>query len=71
MAQYRLATADPDGPVVHTDSETNVPNDPNNREWQRYRFWCDVGNAPDPYVPPPPLPKLSEDQLRRVLEGKP
>lgn len=71
MSEYRLATADPDGPVVHTPGNTNVPNDPKNREWMLYKFWLARGNVPDPYEPPPPPPAFTQEEWANVLEGKP
>jgi hypothetical protein len=81
MSEYRLATADQNGPVIRTADGASIPADPANRDWQEYQKWLEAGGVPDPYVPPPepepvpPPPELSDAVLYdhenrlRALEG--
>lgn len=54
MAEYQLTA---DGGIVRTVDGAAIPNDPNNRDRQVYDDWRGAGNAPDPYVAPPPTPE--------------
>ena len=78
MADYILATPDPDGMVIRTADSATIPNDSANRDWQSYQMWLEEGNAPDPYIEPEPVPPPVEDvvlfdhEVRiRELEGAP
>lgn len=58
MADYRLGTADPNGPVIRTADNASIPSDPANADYQIYLAWVADGGVPDPYVePPPPVPQ--------------
>jgi hypothetical protein len=39
--------------VVRDEDGAFVPNDPDNIDWQAYLVWCEEGNEPTPYTPPP------------------
>lgn len=34
--------------VIRTADNANIPNDPNNRDWNVYAEWLSLGNIPDP-----------------------
>jgi hypothetical protein len=50
-ATYAL-TANPHT-VCRVADNAFIPDDPANRDYQEYLTWCETGNTPDPYVPPP------------------
>ena len=56
MSDYQLATSDPVGPVIRTTDQAHIPADPANRDWVEYQNWLALGNTPDLYVPPDPVP---------------
>jgi len=65
MADYQLATEDPDGPVIRTRDQANIPNVPGNADWERYRVWRSLGREPDPFGPPAPPPDAPEPYRAR------
>ena len=76
---YQLSTPDKNGPVLRLADSAYIPADPANRDWSEYLDWCDEGNKPKPYVPPPepeasaslPDPVLLDHENRiRALEQK-
>jgi len=81
MADYQLATSDPEGTVIRTEDGAFIPADPANRDYAEYQKWVEDGGVPDPYVPPPepePAPPAPEDVVLynhenrlRDLEGRP
>jgi hypothetical protein len=50
MAEYQLTETDV---VIRTADGATIPNDPANRDWQKYQKWLADGGVPDPYVKPP------------------
>ena len=50
MADYQLTATDI---VIHTATQSYIPNDPANRHRAEYEQWLADGGVPDPYVPPP------------------
>ena len=46
MAKYKLLE---DGRVVDNDTNSVIPNDPDNSDWQLYQEWLAEPNVPDPY----------------------
>ena len=82
MSDYQLATSDPVGPVIRTTDQAHIPADPANRDWVEYQNWLALGNTPDLYVPPDPVPVppapevadavlLDHENRLRTIEGKP
>jgi len=80
MADYRLATPDPEKDVIRTIDGAWIPADPANSDWQLYQNWVGQGNTPDPYIEPNPEPDpptqgelvLYDHEVRiRELEGAP
>jgi hypothetical protein len=55
MSDYQFASADEKGQVIRNEDNAHIPPDPANRDWQEYQNWLELGNIPDPYVPPPEL----------------
>ena len=54
MAEYQLTATDV---VIHTPTQSHIPNDPANRHRVEYEQWLADGGVPDPHVPlevPPP-----------------
>jgi hypothetical protein len=70
MADYRLASEDPDGSVIRTADMACIPNDPANRDWIEYQGWLEEGNTPDPYAKPiPPVnPELDSFAPKTMLQ---
>jgi hypothetical protein len=77
MADYQLTATDT---VIRNADQAYIPNDPANRDWVEYQNWLALGNVPDPYVPPEPVPPTPspEDEVLfdhenrlRSLEGQP
>lgn len=64
MSEYQLTSTDG---VVRCLDGAIIPNDPNNRDWIDYRDWAALGNTPDPYVPPPPVPDITRRQFYQQL----
>ena len=65
MADYQLTAND--NTVIRTEDQACIPNDPANRDWVEYQNWLALGNVPDPYVPPepvPPVPTAEEEAAR-------
>jgi len=43
--------------IVRIADNAGIPADPANTDYQQYLAWLAAGNAPEPYVaPPPPIP---------------
>ena len=77
MAEYQLTSTDI---VIRTADQAHIPNDPANRDRAEYDKWLADGGAPDPYVPPEPVPPQADPQTAalydhenrlRGLEGQP
>ena len=43
--------------IVRDEDGAFVPTDPDNTDYQDYLAWCDEGNEPTAYVPPPAVTK--------------
>ena len=73
MQPYRLATDDPDGPVIRVEDNAWIPNDPANRDWIAYQQWRaeSEDNRPDPMQTTPPGPPVVELPQPTTLEADP
>ena len=49
---YTLSVPEFNG-VVRDDDQAFIPTDPDNIDYQEFLAWCDDGNQPTPYTPPP------------------
>ena len=68
MAEYKIATADPNGAVIRTIDNAWIPADPGNIDYIAYQVWLTEGGVPDPYVAPPPsTPEATQAQQNAVL----
>jgi hypothetical protein len=56
MSEYRLATADENGPVIRTTDDVFLIADPASRDWYEYQDWLTAGGVPDLMTPPEPVP---------------
>lgn len=55
MAEYQLMPNDRS--VIRTADQAQIPNHPDNIDWQEYERWLAAGGVPDP-VPPKVVPTL-------------
>lgn len=77
MSDYKLTATDA---VVRTEDGAWIPADPANRDYAEYLNWVALGNEPDPYVPPEPVPPtptadqeimFDHENRIRAIEGQP
>lgn len=67
MADYQLASEDPNGPVIRLSDQAFIPPDPANRDYAEFLAWKEAGGVPDPYKKPqPPI----DPELDSVGTGK-
>ncbi len=48
MTKYKLHGSG----VINTETNTSIPNDPRNSDWQQYQVWLSEGNTPDLWKTP-------------------
>jgi hypothetical protein len=67
MADYKLATPDPNGPVIRTADQAHIPAAPGNRDWDDYQDWLAAGGVPDPYPYPLDVDPLTIKTCAQIL----
>lgn len=66
MADYQLTASS--SAIVRLSDQAIIPADPANMDYASYLAWLANGNAPDPYIPPPPpVPTITKAQALLYL----
>jgi hypothetical protein len=53
--------------ILRDEDQAHIPTDPDNRDYQDFLAWCDEGNEPAPYIPPPVNPMVPPPSDKEVV----
>jgi hypothetical protein len=54
--------------ILRDEDQAHIPTDPDNRDYQEFLAWCDEGNEPAPYIPPPVQPMVPPPSDKEMAE---